>query len=170
MCSEPSKGRLVVIGHRQPPVPRCRPQRLDVHADQEREYGKRLRIAMRCERTRSCEHLRRCRPPPGILRRHLKTGHFLTPVDRDVDGDEGLVFLDRHEKRLGYEQTAASRGAGPTRMDPATHWRETGIRRETASDYLKAAGFPVRSRAGARSAASRCQNSGDGVRFRVSHW
>ena len=36
---EPSKGRLVVIGHRQPPVSGRRPQRLDVHADQEREHG-----------------------------------------------------------------------------------------------------------------------------------
>ena len=30
-CSEPSKGRPGVMGHRQPPVPRRRPQRLDVH-------------------------------------------------------------------------------------------------------------------------------------------
>ena len=36
---EPSKGRLVVIGHRQPPVSGRRPQRLDVHADQQREHG-----------------------------------------------------------------------------------------------------------------------------------
>ena len=28
------------MGHRQPPVPGRRPQRLDVHADQQREHGK----------------------------------------------------------------------------------------------------------------------------------
>ena len=38
-CPEPAKGRPGVIGHRQPPVPRRRPQRLDVHADQQREHG-----------------------------------------------------------------------------------------------------------------------------------
>ena len=36
---EASKGRPGVIGHRQPPVPRRRPQRLDVHADEQREHG-----------------------------------------------------------------------------------------------------------------------------------
>ena len=63
---ESTKGRLVVVGHQQPPVPRRRPSRLDVHPDQQREYGKRqedLLIAMRQQRTRACEHLRRrCAP------------------------------------------------------------------------------------------------------------
>ena len=36
---EPAKGGPGVIGHRQPPVPRRRPQRLDVHADEQREHG-----------------------------------------------------------------------------------------------------------------------------------
>ena len=38
--SEVAKGGPGVIGHRQPAVPRRRSQRLDVHADQQREHGK----------------------------------------------------------------------------------------------------------------------------------
>ena len=38
---EPSKGCPRVISHRQAPVPRRRSQRLDVHADQQREHGQR---------------------------------------------------------------------------------------------------------------------------------
>ena len=37
--AEPAKGGPGVIGHRQPPIPRRRPQRLDVHADKQREHG-----------------------------------------------------------------------------------------------------------------------------------
>ena len=36
---EAAKGRPCVIGHRQPPVSRRRPQRFDVHADEQREHG-----------------------------------------------------------------------------------------------------------------------------------
>ena len=77
--SEPAKGSLVVVGHQQPPVPRRRPQRLDVHPDQECEHGKRkerLFIAMRGERPRPCEDLRRRCPPPGIPRPIRLQGHI----------------------------------------------------------------------------------------------
>ena len=76
--SEPSKGGPGVIGHRQPPVPRRHPQRLDVHPDQEREYGKgqeRLLIAMRRQHPCPCEDLRRRCPPPGIPRPIRFGGH-----------------------------------------------------------------------------------------------
>ena len=66
---EAAKGGPGVMGHRQPPVPRRCPQRLDVHADQQREYGlgkKRVVVAMRRQRPRSCEHLRRRCPPSSI--------------------------------------------------------------------------------------------------------
>ena len=36
---KPAKGGPGVIGHRQPAVPRRRPQRLDVHPDEQREHG-----------------------------------------------------------------------------------------------------------------------------------
>ena len=68
---EAAKGRPRVIGHRQPPVSRRRPQRFDVHADEQREHGKWKEfvvVAMRRQRTRACEHLRRRCSPPGIPR------------------------------------------------------------------------------------------------------
>ena len=69
--SEVVKGGPGVIGHRQPAVPHRRSQRLDVHADQQREHGKWKEcvvVAMRRQRTRACEHLRRRCSPPGIPR------------------------------------------------------------------------------------------------------
>ena len=69
--SEVAKGGPGVMGHRQPPVPGRRPQRLDVHADQQREHGKWKEfvvVLMRRQRTRACEHLRRRCSPPGIPR------------------------------------------------------------------------------------------------------
>ena len=82
--SEPAKGSPGVIGHRQPPVPRRRPQRLDVYPDEQREHGQRQErviITMRRQRTRSCKYLRRCRPPPSIPRPIRLGGH--TEHDRE---------------------------------------------------------------------------------------
>ena len=77
---ELSKGCPGVISHRQAPVPCRRSQRLDVHADQQREHGQRkerviIVIAMGCQRTRACEHLRRRDPPSGIPRPIRLGGH-----------------------------------------------------------------------------------------------
>ena len=85
-----------VISHWQPPVPRRRPQRLDVHADQEREYGKRkerMVVAMCRQRPRSCEHLRRRRPPPGIPRPIRFGGHT-------EHGREGRLRLPQRDPAL----------------------------------------------------------------------
>ena len=77
---ELSKGCPGVISHRQARVPCRRSQRLDVHADQQREHGQRkerviIVIAMGCQRTRACEHLRRRDPPSGIPRPIRLGGH-----------------------------------------------------------------------------------------------
>jgi hypothetical protein len=50
--------------------------------------------------------------PKAAINRHLKTGHFLRPVDRDVDRDEEFVLLRRHGKRLEHvDNSKSSRSA-----------------------------------------------------------
>ena len=75
---EAAKGGPGVERHRQAPVPRRRPQRLDVHPDQQREHGhrkERVIIAMRGERPGARHDLGRRCPPPGIPRPVRLGGH-----------------------------------------------------------------------------------------------
>lgn len=59
--------------------------------------------------------------PKPAINRHLKTGHFLMAVDRDVDLGAEPVLQRRHGERLGATSSAASRRAGPARLVAAPH-------------------------------------------------
>ncbi len=85
--------------------------------------------------------------PKAAINRHLKTGHFLTPVDRDVDRDEGLRAPQSlwETSWIRAHSSKSSRWADSDGRCGALSERP-GVRRETASDYLKAAGIPVRGR------------------------
>ena len=59
--------------------------------------------------------------PKPAINRHLKTGHFLMAVDRDVDRDAELVLQRRHGERLGEKSSAAGRCARSPWLVAAPH-------------------------------------------------
>ena len=84
-------------------------------------------------------------------------GRFETPSDNNSFLLEKVTWtrMGRHGKTSDTEQwwmRRVTRSAGQTAPPPQ------GIHATTSLT------------AGAKSAAIRCQNSGDGVRFRASHW
>ena len=64
--------------------------------------------------------------------------------DRDVDSDEGLCTLRRHEQHLERRKRQQVIALGRLGWPLRRIEQETGVRRETASAYLKSAGVGVR--------------------------
>lgn len=68
----------------------------------------------------------------------------LAKDSRDVDAREDQVILGGEEQRLGAHHTALDPRLGSSGLDALAIQHTTGVRRETISGYLKAAGIPVR--------------------------